>query len=34
MTLGVVCDIGVVYYAKDLNIFDEDDKTKIVQTKL
>lgn len=34
MTLGVVCDIAVVYYAKDLKIFDEDDKTKIIQTKL
>jgi len=34
MTLGVVCDIAVVYYAGDLKIFGEDDKTKIIQTKL
>ena len=34
MTLGVVCDMAVVYYAKDLKIFDEDDTTKIIQTKL
>ena len=34
MVLGVVCDVAVVYYAKDLKIFDEGDKNKIVQTKM
>ena len=36
MTMGVVCDIAVVYYAKDLKIFDEVDTppSKILQTKM
>ena len=34
MSMGVIADMSVVYYAKDLKIFDEDDKTKIIQTKL
>eukprot|EP00092_Neocalanus_flemingeri_P037475 GFUD01040807.1.p1 GENE.GFUD01040807.1~~GFUD01040807.1.p1 ORF type:complete len:723 (+),score=131.38 GFUD01040807.1:150-2318(+) len=33
MALGVVFDMLVVYYAKDLQIFDEDDEQKIIQTK-
>jgi len=32
--MGVVCDVAVVYYAKDLKIFDEDNKVKIIQTKM
>merc|ERR1719206_826555 len=34
MVMGVVCDVAVVYYAKDLKIFDEDNKVKIIQTKM
>ena len=28
MLLGVVFDMAVVYYAKDVNIFDEEDKSE------
>ena len=34
MALGVVFDMAVVYYAKDLQIFDVDEKPKINQTRL